>query len=45
MIFEIILQAKKLKFLVLQWSKYFLGIQKLLCKLCTWKVDIDRGVG
>jgi len=35
MIFEIIFQAKKLKILLLQWSKSFLGIQKLLCKLCT----------
>jgi len=28
MIFDIILQAKKLIYLVLQWSKYFFGTQK-----------------
>jgi len=30
MIFDSILQAKKLIFLVLQWSKYFVGTQKFL---------------
>jgi len=30
MIFDIILQAEKLFFLVLQWSKYFFGKQKLM---------------
>jgi len=30
MIFDIILQDKKLIFLVLQWSKYSFGTQKLM---------------
>jgi len=30
MIFDIILQAEKLIFLVLQWSKYFFDTQKLM---------------
>jgi len=30
MIFDIILQATKLIFLTLQWSKYIFGIQKLM---------------